>query len=406
MSTQVPPLRRNRDFLLLWTGSAVSGLGTNATSVAYPLLVLAVTGSPVDAGVSGFLALLPQLLFQLPAGALVDRWNRKRVMIWCDILRALAIGTIVLALAFDVVHLAHILLVGFAEGVLSVCFRIAAAAAVPNVVHPSQLAVAMSRNETRVRGAAMLGQPLGGFLFGLGRAVPFLFDALSYAVSLVTLLFIRRDFQVNRAPVRRRSRTELFQGAVWLWHQPFLRTTTLLVAGSNLLFQALFLVVIVLATDYGASPSAIGVMFGVAAVGGVVGSLLAPAIERRLSMRVVVVAANWAWAVLVPLILLVRDPYLVGAVYALMTFVGPVWNVAISAYQLVITPDEIQGRVLGAVGMIALGAVPLGSLVGGLLLGRIGTLPTVAVLAGWMLLLAVVATVNPSVRRAPRLAQV
>lgn len=116
MSEEVPPLRRNRDFLLLWSGSAVSSLGANASSVAYPLLVLALTGSPVDAGLSGFVALLPQLIFQVPAGALVDRWNRKRVMIWCDVLRALAIGTLAAALVLDVLTLPHILAVGFIEG--------------------------------------------------------------------------------------------------------------------------------------------------------------------------------------------------------------------------------------------------------------------------------------------------
>ncbi|MGO1052121.1 MFS transporter [Crossiella sp. CA198] len=399
MSEEVPPLRRNRDFLLLWSGSAVSSLGANASSVAYPLLVLALTGSPVDAGLSGFIALLPQLVFQVPAGALVDRWNRKRVMIWCDILRALAIGTLAVALVSDSLTLPHILAVGFVEGVLTVTFKIAAAAAVPNVVHPSQLTFALSRNEARERGAAMLGQPLGGALFGLGRAVPFLFDAVTYLVSLVSLLLIRTDFQAERKP----RRLELGAGIAWLWRQPFLRMTTFLVAGSNFLFRALFLVVIVIAADYGASPTLVGVMFGLAAVGGVLGSLAAPALERRLSMKVVVIAANWAWGLLVPMVLLVPNPYVLGAVYALMCFVGPVWNVAISAYQLAVTPDHIQGRVLGAAGMIAFGAVPLGSLLGGFALEWIGARATVWALAVWMIGLAIVATVSPAVRNAPSL---
>ncbi|GAA2787169.1 MFS transporter [Crossiella cryophila] len=395
----MPPLRRNRDFLLLWSGSAVSSLGANASSVAYPLLVLALTGSPVDAGVSGFIALLPQLVFQVPAGALVDRWNRKRVMIWCDILRALAIGTLAVALVSDSLTLPHILAVGFTEGVLTVTFKIAAAAAVPNVVHPSHLTFALSRNEARERGAAMLGQPLGGALFGLGRAVPFLFDAVTYLVSLASLLLIRTDFQAERKP----RKLELGAGIAWLWRQPFLRMTTFLVAGSNFLFRALFLVVIVIAADYGASPTLVGVMFGLAAVGGVLGSLAAPALERRLSMKVVVVAANWAWGLLVPMVLLVPNPYVLGAVYALMCFVGPVWNVAISAYQIAVTPDHIQGRVLGAAGMIAFGAVPLGSLLGGFALEWIGARATVWALAVWMIGLAIVATVSPAVRNAPSL---
>ncbi|MEW5354806.1 MFS transporter [Streptomyces sp. 16-176A] len=399
----VKPLLRNRDFVLLWQAAAVSGLGSNASSVAYPLLILALTGSPADAGLTGFIALLPQLLFQLPAGALVDRWNRRRTMIACDVLRGAAVGSVAAALLLHRLSLPHVLAVGFAEGTLTVCFRIAASAAVPNVVHPSQLAAALSRNEARARGAAMLGQPLGGVLFGLGRAVPFLFDAASYLWSLAGLLLIRREFQAGRrartAPLHR----DLTEGVRWLWRQPFLRTTTFLIAGSNLLFQALFLTVIVMARGGHGSSAAIGVMFGVAAAGGVLGSLVAPAVERRLSMRTVVIGANWVWALLVPVLLVVRDPYLIGVVYALMCFVGPVWNVVVSAYQLAVTPDAIQGRVLGAVGLIAFGAVPLGSLVGGQLLARLGADATVWVLAAWMVLLAATAALSPSVRSAPAL---
>ncbi|MFJ6841153.1 MFS transporter [Streptomyces griseoluteus] len=399
----VTPLLRNRDFVLLWQAAAVSGLGSNATSVAYPLLILAATGSPADAGLTGFIALLPQLLFQLPAGAMVDRWNRRRTMIACDVLRGLAVGSVAAALMLHRLSLPHVLAVGFAEGTLTVCFRIAASAAVPNVVHPSQLAAALSRNEARARGAAMLGQPLGGLLFGLGRAVPFLFDAASYLWSLTGLLLIRREFQAERRARTAPMRRELTEGVRWLWRQPFLRTTTFLIAGSNLLFQALFLTVIVMARGRHGSSAAIGVMFGVAAVGGVFGSLVAPWVECRLSMRTVVIGANWAWAALVPVLLVVRDPYLIGVVYALMCFVGPVWNVVVSAYQLAVTPDAIQGRVLGAVGLVAFGAIPLGSLFGGQLLAGLGTEATVWVLTAWMVLLAVTAAFSPSVRSAPAL---
>lgn len=377
----------------------MSNLGSQASAVAYPLLVLALTGSPADAGLTGFVALLPQLLLQLPAGALVDRYHRKQVMIWADVLRAVALGSMVVALLAGRLYLPHILAVGFVEGSLAVCYRIAAAAAIPNVVHSSQLTAAMSRNEIRVRGSAMLGQPLGGFLFGLGRAVPFLFDILTYLVSLVTLLFIRRDLQHDRGTGR--GRGGFAEGLVWLWRQPFLRATTLLIAGSNLLFGALYLVIIVRADEQGASSSAVGVMLGLGAVGGLVGSLLSPAIKRHTSMKVVVIGANWAWAVLLPLILLAPNPYWLGAVFTLMSFIGPIWNIVISSYQLAVTPDRIQGRVLGASGMIAMSGAPLGPLAGGFLLEHVGATASLWLLAAWMLALATAATVSPSVRRTP-----
>ncbi|MGM1058477.1 MFS transporter [Saccharothrix sp. Mg75] len=402
MGNQAPPLHRNRDFVLLWTGSAVSILGSSVSSMAYPLLVLALTGSAADAGLAGFVALLPQLLFQVPAGAVVDRYDRRRMMIWCDVVCAVVLGTLVVALLLDRLTMPHILVVGFLEGTFAVCHRLAAAAGVPAIVHPSQLARALAHNEARRRGAAMLGRPLGGVLFGFGRAAPFVFDIASYAVSVVTLGLIRRDLQAERGAVARRPRlAEFTEGAVWLWRHPFLRTTTLLIAGSNLLFQALFLVVIVIATEGGAPPSAVGVMLGVLAVGGVLGSLAAPAVSRRLSLRAVVVGANAAWLLLLPVLALVRDPLALGAVFAAMAFVGPLWNVSVSAYQLSVTPDRIRGRVLGAAGMISFGTVPLGSLAGGLLMGWVGAAATVWVLTGWMAVLVLTAVLSPAVRTAP-----
>lgn len=403
-SAPVRPLHRNRDFVLLWSGAAVSNLGSNCSTVAYPLLVLALSRSPAEAGLTGFVALLPQLVFQLPAGALADRWNRKRVMIWCDALRALAIGSLVAALLEWHLYLAQILIVGFIEGTLTVCYRIAASAAVPNVVHPSQLTRALSRNEARVRGATMAGQPLGGALFGIAKAIPFLFDAFTYVVSLTTLLLIRADFQAPRKAAGTRRPAvlrEMREGVAWLWRQPFLRMTTFLVAGSNLMFQMLFLSVIVVVERGGAGPAAVGLMFGIAAAGGVLGSIVAPAVRRWLSMRAVVISANCAWALLVPVIAVLRDPYEIGGVYALMCFVGPVWNVVIAAYQLAVTPDAIRGRVLGTISLVAYGAIPLGSLLGGLLLSWLGARTTVWTLVGWMLLLVLTAAVSPAVRTAP-----
>jgi len=118
-------------------------------------------------------------------------------------------------------------------------------------------------------------------------------------------------------------------------------------------------------------------------------------------MSAVVIGANCAWALLVPAIAMLRDPYEIGGVYALMCFVGPVWNVVIAAYQLAVTPDAIRGRVLGTISLVAYGAIPLGSLLGGLLLSWLGTRTTVWALAGWMLLLVLTAAVSPAVRTAP-----
>lgn len=398
-----PPLRRNRDFLLLWSGMAVSVLGSRVSTIAYPLLVLYLTGSPADAGLVGFLATLPYLLFQLPAGGLVDRWDRKRVMLACDAGRALALASLVVAVWSERVGLPQIMAVAFVEGSLFVFYNLAQSAAVRNVVPPEQLPLALSQNEARERGAYLLGQPLGGILFGVARWVPFLADALSYLVSMATLLLIRRDFQAERPRARRALHAEIREGLGWLWRQPFLRATAILVAGSNFLFQALVLVVIVVATGRGASPNTIGLMLAGFGLGGVLGALAAPWLQRYVPMKLVVVGANWVWALLMPLVAFAPGPYALGAVLAAMAFVGPAWNVVIGAYQLTITPDRLLGRVTSAETLLAYGAIPLGSLAAGLLLEWVGAVPATIALSVWMALLALAATASRGIRNAPSL---
>ena len=132
------PLRRNRDFQLLWGGQAVSLLGSQTSKIAYPLLVLALTGSPANAGVAGFAALLGNLLFPLPAGGLAGRHDRKRIMIACDAIRLVAVGSIAVAGWVAQITYVQVLVAGFAEGAATVFFSLAQRAALPMLVHPSQ----------------------------------------------------------------------------------------------------------------------------------------------------------------------------------------------------------------------------------------------------------------------------
>ena len=169
------PLRRNRDFLFLWSGQVVSTIGTRASSVAFPLLVLGLTGSPSKAGLVAFAQTLPFVLLFLPGGAVVDRVDRKRVLLAADVVRALAFATLVAALALDRIRLGHIVAVAFVEGAGFVFFRLAEAAALTKVVPPEQLSTALAQNQARDQGAMLAGAPIGGLLFGLDRTAPFLF---------------------------------------------------------------------------------------------------------------------------------------------------------------------------------------------------------------------------------------
>jgi len=293
--------------------------------------------------------------------------------------------------------------VAFVEGTLFVLFTLAERTALPHVVAPEQLPAALAQNEARTRGATLAGTPIGGVLFGLGHAVPFAADAVSYLVSVVSLFFVRSDFQEKRSPSTTPLHKEIAEGLVWLWRQPFLRAAALLVAGSNFIFQASVLVLIVLAQSRGASSALVGVMLGLMGAGGLVGAFMAPWVNRHIPAKAVVIGANWVWAALLPFVAFAPWPLVMGVIAGGMAFVGPAWNVVISTYSLTLTPDRLRGRVGGVQGLIAWGPIPLGSLVGGLLLQWLGGVATTLVLAVAMLAIAVAASVSPAVRHAPRL---
>lgn len=395
-------LWRNRDFMLLWSGQVISTLGTRISSLAYPLLVLTLTGSPAQAGLVGFAQALPYIVWFLPAGALVDRWPRKRIMLTADLGRAIALGTVVAALLLDRITVAHLLVVAFVEGTLYVFFLLAEGAALPHVVPRAQLPTAVAQNQARDQGADLAGQPLGGFLFGLGHVVPFLVDAVSYLVAFVAMLPVRSSLEEPRSVERRHLVAEIGEGVRWLWGQHLIRTLVALVAVGNLIYNALILIIIVRARDLGASPAAIGLLLAMFGVGALIGALAAPVIQRRIRPNLVMLA--WLWITAVQLTLFAMAPNLLalGAVALVGTAIGPVFNVVLAAYRYALTPDRLQGRATSVIRLIAWGTIPIGALVGGFSVERFGAVPTFVGLAAVGVAMALAGTATAHVRRAPR----
>ena len=406
------PLRRNRDFQLLWGGQAISLLGSQTSKIAYPLLVLALTGSPVKAGVAGFAAMLGYLLFPLVAGGLADRLGRKQIMVGCDVIRLAAVGSI--AVAGWVAHItyAQVLVAAFVEGSASVFFGLAQRAALPMLVHPAQRPAAVGQNEARQNAAQIAGPALGGALFGLSWSAPFAADALSYLASLVTLPFIRAPMQASPAapaapatPAGRSSRglrAELSEGLAWTWRQPFLRYSAFFAAAVNFLMQILALGLIVLARHDGASPAQIGIIVGCMGVGGLAGAFAAPAFQRRITAGITITGCMWIWAVLLALIAAVRAPWWLCPVVAAIGFVGPSWNVSVQTYRMQITPNEMLGRTSSVALQIGWGVIPLGSLLGGILLQAVAPSAAMSVVAAGMAATAIAATALAPIRDAGR----
>src|SRR6266699_1079169 len=211
--------------MLLQVGQLLSNAGTQSTSIAYPLLVLAVTHSPAKAGIVAFARAIPSALLALPAGIEADRWNRKRLMIAADGVRVLAIGSLAATILLHRIAFWAIPLVAFVEGTGAALFSAAQAGALRAVVPARQLPAAAGAQTGRQAAVRLAGPPLGGALFGLARVLPFLVDAVSYAFSTLSLVAIRTPFQEDREPDLSRLRSRLAEGFRFLWRQPFLRTS-------------------------------------------------------------------------------------------------------------------------------------------------------------------------------------
>ncbi|HEY3523141.1 MAG TPA: MFS transporter [Candidatus Limnocylindrales bacterium] len=393
------PLHRNRDFLILWMSQAVSTVGTRVSGLAYPLLVLAITGSPAQAGVVAFAQTLPFLVFFLPAGALVDRWDRRRTMLLCEAGRFVALGSVAIAIAVDAVSIVQLVVVAFVEGSLFVFFDLAEGAALPRIVAASQVPSAVAQNQARVQGADVIGQPVGGALFSLGRAWPFVFDAISYLVSFVALLALRSPLGAPEAPaVRRTLRQEIAEGLRTVWSNAFLRAAVALAAGINFVFNGLTLVLIVRAQALGAGAGAIGLMFAAWGAGAIVGSVVAPSVQRRVGPRVALLGVVWIWVGEAALLALVSDVAALGVVAGLGAIAGPVFNVVLASLVYGWTPDRLLGRVRSVIKVAGWGAIPAGSLAGGLLAGGLGAQGAMVALAAVLLVVASLASVAPALR--------
>jgi Transmembrane secretion effector len=398
------PLRRNRDFLLLQAGQLLSDAGTQSTSIAYPLLVLAVTGSAAKAGVVAFARTLPMALFALPAGLLADRWDRQRLMITADGVRVLAVGGLAAAILAELVAYWVIPLVAFVEGSGAVLFSAAQPGALRAVVPARQLPAAMGAQTGRQAAVGLAGPPAGGALFELARALPFLADTFSYACSTISLLAMRTPFQQQRELDRSPLRSRLAEGFRFLWGRPFLRTCALLFGLANFLGPGLLLAIVVLGRRQELSGGQVGAL--VAAFGAclLLGSLLSPLFRRLLPVRAVLLLELWTWPGCA-LFLVWPNVYVLTASILPTALAIPSTDSVVHGYRIAMTPDRLLGRAESVRSTISLVIAPLGPLAAGALLGATSARATIALFAASALALAIWGTLSPSIRSAPRLDQ-
>ena len=396
------PLWRNCDFVLLQSGQLLSALGSEATAIAYPLLALALTHSPARAGLVAFARLVPFALFQLPAGVAADRFVRRRLMVAADLVRATAIGILAVTIATGEATVAILSIVALVEGSGTVVFTAAATGALRSVVPAVQLPDAVGAVTARIATINLAGPPLGGFLFGIARSLPFVVDACSYAASLASLGAIRTPFQQPREPSGAGIRSQIAEGFRYLWSQPFLRTCAFLYGLGNFTLPGILLVVVVVGREQGLTGGEIGALVSAFGVCLLAGSLLSPIARRRFSMRTILWIELVAW--LGSAAFLVRPSVFVLVAGILPQGLAmPVTDSVVVSYRVAVTPDRLVGRVEAVRSSIALAIAPLGPLVAGLLLEAISARETIAVFCAFNVVLLLWGFTSPAIRAAPSL---
>jgi MFS family permease len=399
-------LWRNRNFMLLWTGQGLSALGTSVTELALPLLVLAITDSPAQAGFIAAVGTAPNLIFSLLAGALVDRWNRKLVMIVCDLARFVALGSVPLAYVLGYLSLGQLYLVAAVQGTCMVFFGLAEFASLPNVVPPRQITRASSLSEAAESGALLVGPGLAGTIVSLaqtaraGAALALVIDSFSYLASVISLLFMRIPFATERdeepeAPLL----TQIGDGLRFLWVRPGLRVMLLTTLSVVLFTSPLYVGVITLAETMGADAFAIGLIFSAASVGGIGGAILAPWLQERIGLGKMIISAALIPALLLPVIALATTPWVIMVAWAVIDITVPVFNVAQVAYRFSVVPDVVQGRVSSVFRMVGFGGIIVGTASGGVLIDQLGPRPVFWLMAGGLGLTAIVVSLT-EIRRA------
>ncbi|MFF5078496.1 MFS transporter [Actinoplanes sp. NPDC000266] len=382
-------LWRNREFNLLWTSQTLSDLGDGVATLALALLVLVQTGDPVSAGLVGTLASVARLVFRLPAGVIADRFDRRRLMLACDGVRLLAFTVLTVAVFTGQASLPLIIVAATVDAACGALFSTAEDASLRSIVPIEQLPDAVARNEARSYGAMLAGPPLGGLLFSIGHAVPFLGNAVSYFVSLVMVGAIRKPLQAPRdkdAPVK------LSDGIRFVLTHPFLRMLMLIAAPLNFAISGVIFAVIVALQRGGTAPAVIGLAETVIGVGGLLGALAAPYIQRRLGLRALVRVICWLAVALLAGAALLTSSLAAAVPLAVTVFLGPAANAALFGYQAAITPDHLQGRVVSVIMMAATSMAALAPVVAGVLVAAFGAPVAILAFSGAVAVSALAAT--------------
>ncbi|MEU8397677.1 MFS transporter [Nonomuraea sp. NPDC048892] len=413
--TGIVPLRRNARFQLLWIGGAASRLGSEFTRLAMPLLVLALTGSPGLAGVVAGARMVALLLVQMPAGVWVDRWDRRRTLMISQSLQAAVSALLALLILTGQAQIWHFVTLAVLDALCAAFIEPVRDTAIRGIVPASQLHSAYAQEESRTHAAGLIGPPLGGLLYTLGHAVPFLAEAVTLVAAAVFYALAKvprrpanqpqtsgretREDSEERRPIRRGVRREAAEAVTWLWRRRGLREVTAAMMVLNLLGGAFLIPLIVLVGERGGGALTTGTVLAALGIGGLAGALLSGRISRLLppgplllavltifGAALAATALPWgAWWPMVPLVFI--------------TLSTPSLNVVLNVVIARMVPDEMLGRMGAVLSMGGMALKPFGPVLGGTLTAALGGAAALVVLGGLLGATAAAAAASRELRR-------
>jgi MFS family permease len=366
-------------------GQTVSALGSSFTLFALPLLVFKLTGSAMSLAGTLAAGFLPYPLLGLVIGAWCDRLDRRRLMIVTDIGRALVVAAIPALSLSGHLSIWCIYPLAFAQTALAIAFDAGQSAAVQRLVAREQLMRANGRLQAAAAAVQLLGPPLAGaMVLALPLESVLIGDSLSFLVSAFSLSLIQTRFGDRSARHERsRLRAEIGEGLRHVLASPVLRNISLMLAAATFFYAAAASELVFFAKErLHASDSEIGVIFGAGSLGSLLVALAAPALARRLGFAARTFGAAALKGVLLVCFAAVSEFWLGACLWMLVLGFGTLFGITSEAFRQASVPNELLGRVRSITSVISWSLMPLGALLGGVLIKATGSPSLLYVCAG------------------------
>ena len=379
-----------RTYWKLWFATAISNLGNGVSIVAYPWIASSITRSPLTLSIIGLMGTLPWLFFSLPAGVITDRVDRRKLIISMDVMRGVITAGVAIAVwssstKFTLIHdvskisvvhsdtllLTLLMLAAFLLGCGEVLGNNASQTFIPKIVPTEKLQDANGKLwVAESLTSNFMGPPLAAFLLGISVIIPFIFDAASFFFSAGLILLIVGNFKSNDSTekaVPATFRKDLSEGLAWLWRHKFLRPLAFTLGALNFQTSLGFAVLILFAQEIlKTNVLTFGLLSTGAAVGGTIGGIFGPRISARLGRGRTVQIALIGFPSIALIGGLISSWQIAWLLFGLESFIGIVWNVVTVSLRQEIIPDQLLGRVNSVYRFFALGTMPLGAILGGL----------------------------------------